>query len=51
MINPLIKAMIKIGITPNIVTLVGFIGNILLPASLLTQRGFREWAESTATLP
>ena len=28
MINPLIKAMIKIGITPNIVTLVGFIGNI-----------------------
>ena len=29
MINPLIKAMIKIGITPNIVTLVGFIGNIL----------------------
>lgn len=51
MINPLIKAMIKIGITPNIVTLVGFIGNILLPASLLTQRGFREWAESTTTLP
>ena len=29
MINPLIKAMIKIGITPNIVTLIGFIGNIL----------------------
>lgn len=28
-INPIIKAMIKIGITPNIVTFVGFIGNIV----------------------
>ena len=28
-INPIIKAMIKMGITPNIVTFVGFIGNIL----------------------
>ena len=28
-INPVIKAMIKIGITPNMVTLIGFIGNIL----------------------
>ena len=28
-INPIIKAMIKTGITPNIVTFVGFIGNIL----------------------
>ena len=31
-INPLIKAMIKIGITPNIVTTVGFIGNIVAAA-------------------
>ena len=29
MINPIINAMIKIGITPNIVTFVGFLGNIL----------------------
>lgn len=29
MINPIIKAMIKVGITPNIVTFVGFIGNIV----------------------
>lgn len=29
MINPIINAMIKIGITPNIVTFVGFVGNIL----------------------
>lgn len=28
-INPLIKGMIKIGITPNIVTTMGFIGNIV----------------------
>lgn len=28
-INPIINAMIKMGITPNIVTFVGFIGNIL----------------------
>lgn len=28
-INPIIKAMIKMGVTPNIVTFVGFIGNIL----------------------
>jgi len=28
-INPLIKAMIKIGITPNIVTFTGFLGNCL----------------------
>lgn len=31
-INPLIKGMIKIGITPNIVTTVGFIGNIIAAA-------------------
>ncbi len=31
-INPLIKGMIKIGITPNIVTTVGFIGNIVAAA-------------------
>lgn len=29
MINPIINAMIKMGITPNIVTFVGFVGNIL----------------------
>ena len=29
LINPIIKAMIKVGITPNIVTFVGFIGNIV----------------------
>lgn len=28
-INPLIKGMIKVGITPNIVTTLGFIGNIV----------------------
>ncbi len=28
-INPLIKGMIRVGITPNIVTTVGFLGNIL----------------------
>ncbi len=28
-INPLIKAMIAVGITPNIVTFVGFLGNIV----------------------
>lgn len=31
-INPLIKGMIKIGITPNMVTTVGFIGNIVAAA-------------------
>ena len=31
-INPLIHGMIKIGITPNIVTTVGFLGNILAAA-------------------
>lgn len=31
-INPLIKGMIKIGITPNIVTTIGFIGNIIAAA-------------------
>ena len=28
-INPIIKGMIKIGLTPNIVTTIGFIGNII----------------------
>ena len=28
-INPLIKGMIAVGITPNIVTFVGFLGNIV----------------------
>lgn len=32
LINPLIRGMIKIGITPNIVTSVGFIGNIVSAA-------------------
>jgi len=32
MINPLINTMIRLGITPNIVTFVGFIGNILAAA-------------------
>jgi len=32
MINPLINTMIKLGITPNIVTFVGFVGNILAAA-------------------
>ena len=31
-INPLIKGMIKIGITPNMVTTIGFIGNIVAAA-------------------
>lgn len=34
-INPLIKAMIAIGITPNIVTFIGFLGNILAAAFFL----------------
>ena len=28
-INPIIKAMIRLHITPNIVTFIGFIGNIV----------------------
>lgn len=31
-INPLIRGMIKVGITPNIVTFIGFIGNIVASA-------------------
>ena len=31
-INPIIKMMIKLHITPNIVTFVGFIGNIVAAA-------------------
>lgn len=31
-INPLIKGMIKLGITPNMVTTIGFIGNIIAAA-------------------
>ena len=31
-INPLIKGMIKVGITPNMVTTIGFIGNIVAAA-------------------
>ena len=34
-INPLIKGMIKLGITPNIVTFVGFVGNIVAAAFFL----------------
>ena len=28
-INPIIKAMIAIGITPNVVTTIGFVGNLV----------------------
>lgn len=31
-INPIIKAMVKMGITPNIVTFIGFIGNLVAAA-------------------
>ena len=31
-INPIIRAMIRMGITPNVVTLVGFVGNLLATA-------------------
>nr|MBP7471920.1 CDP-alcohol phosphatidyltransferase family protein [Prevotella sp.] len=31
-INPLIKGMIKIGVTPNIITFMGFVGNIIAAA-------------------
>ena len=31
-INPLIKAMIKVGLTPNIITFIGFVGNIVAAA-------------------
>lgn len=34
-INPLIKGMIKVGITPNIVTFVGFVLNVLAAALLI----------------
>lgn len=34
-INPLIKGMIKIGITPNLVTFIGFIGNIAAAACFI----------------
>lgn len=34
-INPLIKGMAKVGITPNIVTFVGFLGNIVAAAFFL----------------
>ena len=34
-INPIIKAMIAMGITPNIVTFIGFLGNIVAAAFFL----------------
>ena len=34
-INPIIKAMITMGITPNIVTFIGFLGNIVAAAFFL----------------
>lgn len=34
-INPLVKGMIKVGITPNIVTLVGLLGNVAAAVLLL----------------
>lgn len=34
-INPIIKAMIKVGITPNIVTLIGLLGNVAAAALLV----------------
>lgn len=41
-INPLIKGMIKVGITPNVVTTIGFIGNIIAAA-------FSSWHRSKWT--
>jgi CDP-diacylglycerol--glycerol-3-phosphate 3-phosphatidyltransferase len=34
-INPIIKGMIRIGLTPNIVTTLGFIGNLVATACFL----------------
>ena len=34
-INPLIKGLIKLHITPNMITTLGFIGNIVAPASFI----------------
>ena len=41
-INPLIKAMIAVGITPNIVTFVGFLGNTWQPVSSSMLHGCSE---------
>lgn len=58
-INPLIKGMIKVGITPNIVTTLGFIGNIVAAVffiyasrSLLPMHRRRHWggADSSSSL-
>lgn len=42
-INPIIKAMIRLHITPNIVTFIGFIGNIVAAGSSLRQLSHRVW--------
>ena len=34
-INPLVYGMIKIGITPNVVTTIGFLGNVLAAALMV----------------
>ena len=36
-INPLIKGMIKVGITPNMVTTIGFIGTLVAAAFFIDE--------------
>lgn len=49
-INPLIKGMIKIGITPNIVTTLGFIGNIVAAAFFIYASQEQDLDAQTTTL-
>ncbi|MGN1253237.1 MAG: CDP-alcohol phosphatidyltransferase family protein [Prevotella sp.] len=49
-INPLIKGMIKIGITPNIVTTLGFIGNIVAAAFFIYASQETDLDAQTTTL-
>ena len=32
LINPLIRGMIRVGLTPNLVTFIGFVGNVVATA-------------------
>lgn len=49
-INPLIKGMIKVGITPNIVTTMGFIGNIAAAVFFIYASQEPDLAALTTTL-
>lgn len=49
-INPLIRGMIKVGITPNIVTTVGFLGNILAAAFFINAAQQPDLDSQTVTI-